>query len=123
MLSVAGVLFGWERALYSIIFQYASTQVLHMLYKRYQRQTLLIITDKPEEVYELIKDITHHGATLFKGVGLYEQREPHDDLLRRRSGRGSSRSSRACAPPIRTHSSIRSRPTRSPGGSTGRPND
>ena len=75
MLSVAGVLFGWERALYSIIFQYASTQVLHMLYKRYQRQTLLIITDKPEEVYELIKDITHHGATLFKGVGLYEQRE------------------------------------------------
>ena len=75
MLSVAGVLFGWERALYSTIFQYASTQVLHMLYKRYQRQTLLIITDKPEEVYELIKDITHHGATLFKGVGLYEQRE------------------------------------------------
>ncbi len=75
MLSVAGVLFGWERALFSIIFQYASTQVLHMLYKRYQRQTLLIITDKPDEVYELIKDITHHGATLFRGEGLYEHRE------------------------------------------------
>ena len=75
MLTVAGVLFGWERALYSILFQYASTQLLHMLYKRYQQQTLLIITEQPEEVYRVIKDITHHGATLFKGTGLYEHQE------------------------------------------------
>lgn len=75
MLTIAGVLFGWERALYSILFQYASTQLLHMLYKRYQQQTLLIITEQPEEVYRVIKDITHHGATLFKGTGLYEHQE------------------------------------------------
>ena len=74
-LCVAGVLFGWERSLYSIIFQYASTQVLHILYKRYQQQTLLIVTAKPEEVYSLIKDISHHGATLFQGTGLYEHKD------------------------------------------------
>lgn len=75
ILSAAGLLFGWERALYSILFQYTSTQVLHTLYKRYQQQTLLIITEHSEEVYSIIKDITNHGATLFKGTGLYEQKE------------------------------------------------
>ena len=53
MLVVAGLLFGWEKSLYSIIFQFVSTQVLHALYKRYQKQTLLIITDHPDEVYRI----------------------------------------------------------------------
>ena len=34
ILAAAGILFGWDKALYSIIFQYASTQVLHVLYKK-----------------------------------------------------------------------------------------
>ncbi len=75
MLVVAGLLFGWEKALYSIIFQFASTQVLHMLYKKYQKCTLFIITDKPTEIYEIIQANTHHDATLFRGVGCYEGKE------------------------------------------------
>ena len=77
MLLVAGLLFGWEKSLYSNIFQFASTQILHMLYKRYQKQTLLIITDHPQEVYETIRDNTHHDATKFRGVGCYEGQEKH----------------------------------------------
>ena len=75
MLVVAGLLFGWERALYSIVFQFASTQILHMLYKRYQKKTLLVITDHPEEVYHVIRDNTNHDATQFTGVGCYEGQE------------------------------------------------
>ncbi len=75
MLCVAGLLFGWERALYSIIYQYASTQVIHALFTRYQKQTLFIVTEQPEKIYNIIRDNTHHGATLFKGEGLYQQRE------------------------------------------------
>ena len=71
MLALAGLLFGWDKALYSIIFQFASTQVVHMLNPRYKRTTLFIISDKTEEIYEQIKDATHHGATLFRGTGLY----------------------------------------------------
>ena len=37
ILTLAGILFGFDKALYSIIFQYASTQVLHVLYKKYQQ--------------------------------------------------------------------------------------
>ena len=49
--------------------------MLHMLYKRYQKQTLFIITEKQEEVYEEIKNITNHDATLFKGIGCYRKQE------------------------------------------------
>ena len=77
MLVVAGLLFGWQKSLYSIIFQFTSTQILHMLYKRYQKQTLLIITDHPDEVYKTIRDKTHHDATHFRGVGCYEGQEKH----------------------------------------------
>lgn len=72
---IAGAIFGWEEALYSIIFQFTSTQVLHALYQRYQKQTLLIITQKPDEIYEAIKELTNHDATLFKGIGCYQKKE------------------------------------------------
>ena len=75
ILAIAGVLFGWDKALYSIIFQYTSTQVLHILYKRYQKQTLIIVTKRPEDVYEAIAEITHHDATLIKGEGCYSKQE------------------------------------------------
>lgn len=71
MLAIAGLLFGWDKALYSIIFQFASTQVVKMLNFRYKRTTLFIISDRSEEIYEHIKEFTHHGATLFYGTGLY----------------------------------------------------
>ncbi len=75
VLLIAGRLFDWNEALYSIIFQFTSTQVLHFLYKRYQKQTLFIITENPERVYEEIRDITNHDATLFKGTGCYRKHE------------------------------------------------
>jgi len=71
MLIVAGSLFGWTKAMYSIIYQYVTTQVLHVLYKRYQKQTLFIITECPGEVYQIIRDNTNHDATMFKGTGMY----------------------------------------------------
>lgn len=75
ILVVAGVLFGWDKALYSIIFQYTSTQTLHVLYKKYQQQTLFVITNRPQEVCRVISEISHHGATVLEGEGSYEHCE------------------------------------------------
>ncbi|MGP1458304.1 MAG: YitT family protein [Treponema sp.] len=72
VLAVAGLLFGWDRALYSIIFQFASTQALNVLYHRYQKSTLLIITEKPDELFEIIRANTNHAATRFEGTGCYK---------------------------------------------------
>jgi len=75
LLIIAGLVYGWDKALYSIIYQYVTTEILHFLYKRYQKHTLFIITNYPREVYKEIKNTTNHGATLFKGVGLYKEEE------------------------------------------------
>ena len=75
ILSLAGFLFGWDKALYSIIFQFASTQVLHVLYKKYQKKTLFIVTNRPKEVCQIITETTHHGATILDGEGFYEGKE------------------------------------------------
>lgn len=72
ILSVAGLLFGWEKALYSIIFQYVSTQMLHMLYKKYQQATLFVVTNKAKEVCEVIFEISNHGATVMDSEGSFE---------------------------------------------------
>lgn len=72
MLMVAGYLFGWNQALYSIIFQFASTQILQLLHKHYRKHTFFIVTDYPEEVYDVILHCTNHGATIFQGTGCYE---------------------------------------------------
>lgn len=75
ILCAAGLMFGWDKALYSIIFQYASTRVLHMLYKRFQQSTLFIVTTKPSEVCKAIYDVSDHGATILEGEGSYEHCE------------------------------------------------
>lgn len=75
ILAIAGILFGWDKALYSIIFQYASTQVLHILYKKYQQQTLFVVTNKAVAVYQAIARISNHGATIMEGEGSYEHSE------------------------------------------------
>ena len=72
MLAVAGFLFGWDKALYSIIFQYVSTQVIRLMDPESKRATLFIVTGREQAggVCAQIQD-TNHTATLVEGVGLY----------------------------------------------------
>ena len=72
ILSIAGLMFGWQKALYSIVYQFCVTQTLHTLFNRYSAHTLIIITNMPEAVYNCIYTLTHHAATLYKGTGLYD---------------------------------------------------
>ena len=75
ILATAGLIFGWDRALYSIIFQFTSTQVVHAMYQKHRQHTLLIITNHSREVYTTISQCTRHGATVFRGIGSYDGQE------------------------------------------------
>lgn len=72
ILAIAGLNFGWDKALYSIVFQYFSTQVLHLLYRNYQKVTMFIVTDYPDEVSKMIYDVCRHGSTRIEGKGGYK---------------------------------------------------
>lgn len=75
ILVIAGYLFGWNQALYSIIFQFCSTQVINTLHKRYKLSNLFIITDKPEEVSTAIFKQFRHGITKINAEGEFKHQK------------------------------------------------
>ena len=71
LLVIGGLLFDFDRALYSIIYQYVITTMLGTFYKRYQQDTLLVVTAFPKEVIAKISEMTRHDATVIHGEGGY----------------------------------------------------
>ncbi|MBS5282432.1 MAG: YitT family protein [Clostridiales bacterium] len=68
---ISGRLFGMDKALYSIIFQFCNTQVINTFYKKYKKKTLLIVTDNPAAVSADLFELTNHSSTILKAVGSY----------------------------------------------------
>lgn len=68
---ISGKIFGMDKALYSIIFQFCNTQVINTFYKKYKKKTLLIVTDNPAAVSADLLEITNHSSTILKGFGSY----------------------------------------------------
>ncbi len=75
ILCAAGLLFGWDKALYSILFQYASTAVIRTLYRKFQQATLFVVTNHAKEIADVIYKTSNHGATIFEGEGAFEHCE------------------------------------------------
>lgn len=70
-----GLLYGWESALYSIVYQFCTTQIVNRMHKRYSSQTITIITEHPDEVSNEIFNTIRHGITKLKAVGAYKKTE------------------------------------------------
>lgn len=80
VLTVAGVLYGWNIALYSIIYQFVSTQVVNTLHKRYKSTELKVITNHPEEICNAVFHTCRHGITRIDCSGAFTNQE-HSLLL------------------------------------------
>lgn len=71
ILGIAGLFFGWDKALYSIIYQFVYAQVISARHLRYKHVTLIIITQKPDEMMTRIFATLRHGITKLWGEGGY----------------------------------------------------
>jgi uncharacterized membrane-anchored protein YitT (DUF2179 family) len=71
ILGIAGLFFGWDKALYSIIYQFVYSQVVSARHLRYKHVTLIIITQKPDEMMTRIFATLRHGITKLWGEGGY----------------------------------------------------
>lgn len=70
-LTIFGILFGFDKAGYSILFQFLCTRTISTFHNRYKRITLQIFTKKPDEVVESYLDEFEHGITVLNGTGGY----------------------------------------------------
>ncbi len=75
VLTIAGLLFGWEKALYSIIFQFVSTQVVNTMHNRYKSTQLDIITNMPDEICNAVFHTCRHGITKIQCSGGFTNKE------------------------------------------------
>lgn len=73
MLIVAGLVFGWERAIYSIVYQFSSMEIVKSFHQRYKLMTIEMITEIPDEVAAAIQAQTRHGITELWGEGFYSK--------------------------------------------------
>ena len=75
VLACAGAIYGLERALYSIIWQFCSTEVVKKMHKKYRHQTITIITKKQQEVSDAIIATTNHSLTKINAEGAYLKKQ------------------------------------------------
>lgn len=68
---ISGILFDWNKALYSILFQFCSIQVINTFHRRYKKVCLFIISEKYQEIGDALISEVHHGVTKFSGTGCY----------------------------------------------------
>ena len=59
----AGLLFGWQYALYSMVTIFVSSRVTDALFTRQKKMQALIVTSRPERVIQMIHKKLHRGVT------------------------------------------------------------
>ncbi|MFC5735711.1 YitT family protein [Cytobacillus gottheilii] len=67
----AGVLYGWEKALYTLVTLYASTRVIDTIHTRHEKLTAMIITKKQDEMKKAIHDRLVRGITIIPAKGAF----------------------------------------------------
>lgn len=75
VLTISAFLFGAEPAIYSMLFQLASTMIVNRLHTRYQRKTVFLIANEMEPLSTDLRRLTKHGVTVFEGIGHYSKQK------------------------------------------------
>lgn len=76
----AGILYGWEKALYTLVTLYTSARVIDAIHTQYEKLTVLIITRKGEELRKAIHSKLVRGITTLPAKGAYTN-ETKDMLM------------------------------------------
>lgn len=75
LLSLYGLMFGWQYAGYSILFQFVSTRTISAFHHRYERVTLQITTKNAEDVIKAYVSQYRHGISCVDAIGGYSQQK------------------------------------------------
>lgn len=73
ILIIFGLMFGFEHAGYSILFQFISTKTIDSFYHRYERVTLQMTTTKAPEVIDAYIKEYKHGISCIDAIGGYSR--------------------------------------------------
>ncbi len=72
---ISGFLFNWDSALYTMVSIFVTGKVVDSVYTHHEKLTLMIVTQKGEEVREHLLDNVYRGVTVFDGMGGYTNQQ------------------------------------------------
>ncbi|HHY72515.1 MAG TPA: YitT family protein [Bacillus bacterium] len=72
---VAGLLYGWEKALYTLVTLYVTTRIIDTIHTRHEKLTAMIITNKGEELTKAIHEKLVRGITSVPARGSYSKED------------------------------------------------
>jgi uncharacterized membrane-anchored protein YitT (DUF2179 family) len=71
IITAAGLLYGWEKALYTLVALYVSTRVIDAIHTRHEKLTAMIITKKGDELKKAIHAKLVRGITILPAKGAF----------------------------------------------------
>lgn len=75
LIAITGLLYGFEAAAYSIVYQYTSNLMVQRMHKRYTHDAIFIVTRKPQDVIDSILNNVRHGITKIDAKGAYKNQD------------------------------------------------
>lgn len=75
IIGVAGAMFSWPIAVYTIIRVLITSLVVDKIHTSYNYIKLEVITEKGEEISSLLVEKTNHGVTVTSGRGAYSKKD------------------------------------------------
>ena len=72
---IVGLFDSWIYAFYTIINLFISTLVIDKIHTRHNKLTLLIVTDKKDELIETLHKRIYRGITIIPSIGAYSRQE------------------------------------------------
>jgi uncharacterized membrane-anchored protein YitT (DUF2179 family) len=80
IITAAGLLYGWEKALYTLVTLYASTRVIDAIHTQHAKLTALIITKQADDLKKAIQGKLVRGITMIPAKGAFSN-ETRDMLM------------------------------------------
>ena len=71
----AGLLFDWERALYTLVTLYVTSRIIDTIHTRYVKLTAMVVTKKADELKQAIYERITRGITILPAKGGYAGEE------------------------------------------------
>jgi uncharacterized membrane-anchored protein YitT (DUF2179 family) len=75
IIMAAGFLFGWEKALYTLVALYVSSRVIDAVHTRHEKLTAMIVTKKGKEIQEAIHGRMVRGITIIPAKGAFSNHD------------------------------------------------
>ncbi|MCQ2011642.1 YitT family protein [Sporolactobacillus sp. STSJ-5] len=66
---IAGAVYEWQYALYTLISRFVNSYVIDMIHTKYQKLTVMTITDQSDRLVEAIQDQFDRGMTVIPSYG------------------------------------------------------